>query len=101
MAKTLKVNTKDVPFDDSAAIIRSVDIITENMSTDGAVHLGVGSLVGLLETHHVEVQGVIHLRMTPKFARTLAARLLSSASLADEQIKEEWKARTTKARDAN
>jgi hypothetical protein len=83
---TLKLNDQQVPFDDSNAITRHVDVVTENVAADGIVYFGLGALKGLLETEEIQVDGIAHLRMTPRFARMVAGRLVTAAKKAEEQL---------------
>jgi hypothetical protein len=82
------MESRDAAFDDSASITRQVDMFTEHMQVDGAVYVGLGSAIGQINTPNLRVQGVIHLRMTPKFARELAERLLDGAAKAEQQTRD-------------
>jgi hypothetical protein len=83
-----KLETRDAAFDDSAAITRQVDMFTEHMQVDGTVYVGLGSAVGQINTQNLRVQGIIHLRMTPKFAREFAEHLLDGAAKAEQQTRD-------------
>jgi hypothetical protein len=84
--KTIPVGGKDTPFDDSDAILSYVDVKTSNMTADGIVYFGLGSVIGA-EAADIHVKGVVHLRMTPKLARHVAEGLMHSADRAEEQQK--------------
>jgi hypothetical protein len=86
--KTIKIADGKVPLDDSGAITRYVDIVTENMVAGGVVQFGLGTIVGAEDQSEVTIEGVIHLRMTPQMAYRWAEMLMVAAEKAAKQQKD-------------
>src|SRR5262245_3397751 len=70
--KTIRLDGKDVPFDDSKAKTFHVDVFIEEGVIDGIVHVGLGHLIAGYSGDSFEVKGDLHLRMSIGMAeRTL------------------------------
>jgi hypothetical protein len=62
--KTIRLDGKDVPFDDSKAETFHVDVFIEESVIDGIVHVGFGHLIAGYSGDSFEVKGDLHLRMS-------------------------------------
>src|SRR5262249_45420201 len=62
--KTIRLDNRDVPFDDSKAETFHVDVFTEESVIDGIVRVGLGHLIAGYSEDSFEVKGDLHLRMT-------------------------------------
>ena len=62
--KTIRLDNKDVPFDDSKAETFHVDVFTEEGVIDGIVRVGLGHLIAGYSGDSFEVKGDLHLRMS-------------------------------------